>query len=307
MKNDHYVLRRGNKLEYCEAGLITPENALLLSHPIRLQILRLLAKREMYPAEIASTIGVHEQKVYYHIRQLMNAGMLTIHERSEIRGTVAKRYKATSLNFCLSLGGEWQNARKLLSTKKEKLSYLSPFIEGTEFNSTFVVGSPDPHGPHKARARDSHYAVELALFLGNYCSTKSHFSTMLDVDMNMKTDPGNLILVGGPVTNLLVDSVNKALPVRFSKKKPWELVSSTTGKKYTEETTGIVARIPNPGSDSLLLVLAGIRAAGTKSAVLAVTTNKAFKDFKGEESYCRVVNGFDLDGDGRVDNVEILE
>jgi predicted transcriptional regulator len=38
------------------------------------KILTLLSKKEMYPLEVARQLGMHEQKVYYHIRKLAKAG-----------------------------------------------------------------------------------------------------------------------------------------------------------------------------------------------------------------------------------------
>ena len=34
------------------------------------KILTMLSKKEMYPLEIAKQLGMHEQKIYYHIRKL---------------------------------------------------------------------------------------------------------------------------------------------------------------------------------------------------------------------------------------------
>ncbi|MFH1133875.1 MAG: helix-turn-helix domain-containing protein [Nanoarchaeota archaeon] len=309
MKERYFLLREGEEFAFAPAMLLpTPESAQILTNPTRMQILRLLAKREMYPAEIAQKIGMHEQKVYYHIRQLLNSGILTITEKTEIRGTVAKRFRPVSMNFCLSLGSDWKTMVNPFGAKKDapESRFLEPFVMDNALNASIVVGSPDPHGPLKARARDSHYAIELGLYLGQFCQTKTHFSAMLDVDVRLSSDPGNLILVGGPITNLIIAQFNDNLPARFSDKKPWEIIGPS-GKHYIEETTGMVARMRNPlFPKSWILALAGIRSVGTKAAVLALAKGVS-ADFKGQEPYCHVINGFDLDGDGRVDSYEILD
>ena len=46
------------------------------------KILTMLSKEAMYPLEIARQLGVHVQKVYYHIRKLAKAGAITV-EREE--------------------------------------------------------------------------------------------------------------------------------------------------------------------------------------------------------------------------------
>jgi Ca2+-binding EF-hand superfamily protein len=48
---------------------------------------------------------------------------------------------------------------------------------------------------------------------------------------------------------------------------------------------------------------------GTKACVLALTNfwEKTLKNYKGNEAFAKVVQGFDLDGDGKVDSIEVLE
>jgi len=58
-----------------------------------------------------------------------------------------------------------------------------------------------------------------------------------------------------------------------------------------------------------VIVLAGNKAVGTKSCVLALARfgEETLKNFDGEEGFATVVQGFDLDGDGKVDSIEVLE
>jgi hypothetical protein len=48
---------------------------------------------------------------------------------------------------------------------------------------------------------------------------------------------------------------------------------------------------------------------GTKACVIALTkfSNEALKNFHGEDSFATVIQGFDMDGDGKVDSIEIRE
>jgi hypothetical protein len=116
-----------------------------------------------------------------------------------------------------------------------------------------------------------------------------------------------MIIVGGPVTNLAMAKVNDSLPAKFSDKKPWGIIGKQT---YTDDNIGLIARIPNPASAGhSLLLIAGIRYGGTKAAVLALTRfhKLALSRFTGQKEFCCIVQGFDLDGDGKVDSVELLE
>jgi hypothetical protein len=239
---------------------------------------------------------------------MQNSGLLEVVEKQEIRGTTAKKLSPKKLNFVFSMSKDWRDLNYLIEEKdKAVIKFLRPFVTKGVLNSHIVVGSPDPHGPHKARARDGHYAIDLALFLGGYCDLEKDFTTKLDVDADLEKEK-NFILVGGPVTNLLVAKINEFLPAKFSDKKPWGIISKI--KTYTEESQGMICRIPNPyNPDYFIMVIAGIRFIGTKSAVLALTrfTKQVINRYTGQKQFYSIVQGFDLDGDGKIDNIEVLE
>jgi hypothetical protein len=143
--------------------------------------------------------------------------------------------------------------------------------------------------------------------LGRFCSSTNHFSVKLDVDVDLKNEKANFILVGGPVTNLVMAKVNDFLPAKFSDSKPWGIVSND---EYTDDSIGLIAKVPNPyNPDYRIIALAGIRYSGTKAAVIALTrfTDKVLAKFNDQKEFFCIVQGFDLDGDGSIDSVEILE
>ncbi|MBT3405960.1 helix-turn-helix domain-containing protein [Candidatus Woesearchaeota archaeon] len=293
--------------------LHNPKDLAVINDNTRIKILRLLNKEPMYPAEIAKKLKLHEQRIYYHIKLLLNAGIIEVTERKEIRGTVAKKLAPKNLNFAVCLDDKWKPAKSLFSEEADtKLnSFLHPFIEDNKLNATTIVGSPDPHGPHKARARDGHYAIDLALFLGAFCNTPKEFSTKLDVDVKSdKAEKNNMIIVGGPVTNILTEEMNKHLPIKFNEKKNWAIESVRTKKVYTDDNCGIIAKIRNPNDkDKSILLIAGIRFSGTKSAVIGLTRfhKQILEKYKKDEEFACIVQGFDLDGDGKIDSIEVLE
>ena len=87
------------------------------------------------------------------------------------------------------------------------------------------------------------------------------------------------------------------------------LVSEKTKKVYTADNMGVIARIPNPRNrNRSVIVLAGNKAVGTKACVLALTNfgKKTLQNF-GDNNFAVVIQGFDLDGDGKVDSIEVLE
>ncbi|MEM5853575.1 MAG: helix-turn-helix domain-containing protein [Candidatus Aenigmatarchaeota archaeon] len=287
-----------------------PKSLKALLNTTRWKILNLLASRSMYPVEIAKTLRLHEQKVYYHVRQLRNAGLIVLEKKEEKRGGIAKFYKVVSHAFGLELVGGEKKIHSLHALKDGKLrEFFFPFIKDDELNCKIVVGSPDPHGPFKACARDGHYGIYLGIFLGQLCKLPNDFIVKLDVDVKAeKEEQNNLILIGGPGTNLLTAEINKNLPIKFDEQNYWRGIISEKNI-YTGDSAGIIAKMRSPfKEDKMILVLAGLRAVGTKACVLGIT--KFYKDvlkgYQGEEFAC-VIQGFDLDGDGKIDSVEVLE
>jgi len=296
-----------------------PERLRAVLSKLSWRILKLLGEKEMYPLEVAKKLKVHEQKVYYHIRKLAKAGVVKVVREEEKKGATAKYYKATFPAFGVELPFGYRRVRKIsIPSIDERLErFLSPFIKDGEFDGKIVVGSPDPHGSFKARARDGHYASYLALFLGQFVELPDDFAVKLDVDVKVeKEENNNLILVGGPGTNLITQEVNDFLPIRFNM-MPSEhgflfggLVSEKTGNVYTSDVIGVIARIVNPWDrEKRIIVLAGNKAVGTKACVIALAKfwKEALKNFVDEDRFAAVIQGFDLDGDGKVDSIEVLE
>jgi DNA-binding transcriptional ArsR family regulator len=312
MSEFYLVKKDGKKMLFSESHNLTAEQLKLINHPLKFRIIDALAKESMYVAELAKKLKMHEQVAYYHINQLLKSGILEISERKEIRGTVAKKYRPKKLSYSLTLENKWQPVQQLIQPKlSEGLhSLLNPFQKDGIFDGRIIVGSPDPHGPFKARARDGHYAIDLSLFLGKYLDMPEEFTVQLDTDANLKKESQNYIVIGGPVTNLISSQINELLPVRFSDKKPWGIQSERTQRKYTDDAVGVISRIPNPHFPGRsILCIAGIRAVGTKSAVIGLTRfhDKLLQTFSGQKKWAVIVQGYDLNGDGKVDSVEVLE
>jgi len=311
MEQDAYLVRRhGSRLERLPVALVRESSAIrALDDAIRQRILHLLHKEDLYPSEMAKRLRMNEQKVYYHVKQLQNAGLIAIVSKEEIRGTVAKRFRASHLNHALILDENWQIDEQLGTREMPK--NLARFLDGFSsegcFSGSIVLGSPDPHGPYKARARDGHYATTLGFFLGQYLHPLG-FPVTLDVDFDISTSTENHIIVGGPVTNLALHTINPKLRWKFSDSQPWGIQTATS--THAEDAAGLIARLQNPFTNKgSIIILAGTRFIGTKSAVLALTqfTDKVLEGFKGQKEWYTVVQGYDIDGDGKIDQIERLE
>ncbi|UCF45499.1 MAG: helix-turn-helix domain-containing protein [Candidatus Bathyarchaeota archaeon] len=284
------------------------------------KILTMLYEKEMYPLEIARQLGVHEQKVYYHIRKLVKAGAITVKREEKKKGATAKYYKTVSPAFGIEFPQGYKTIQNLtsLSIDEQIRRFFKEFVDhkGT-LQGKIVVGSPTPHGPFKTSARDGHYAAHLTLFLGQFATMPAEFAIKLDIDVKAeKEEKNHLILVGGPGTNLLTQEINEYLPVRFNMQSSDRgfllggLLSKKTSRVYTTDATGLLAKIVNPwDTTNRIIVLAGNKAVGTKACVLALTNfwKKTLQEYRGEDTFATVIQGFDLDGDGKVDSIEVME
>lgn len=64
-----------------------------LAHPLRMRILGLLADTAMSAAEVARELGGTQANISYHLRRLLDVGLLEMAEEVPIRGGLAKRYR----------------------------------------------------------------------------------------------------------------------------------------------------------------------------------------------------------------------
>jgi len=281
-----------------------------LNSKVASSILKELGKEENYPRAIAKKLKIDEQIIYYHIRNLEKAGMIEVVKKEKIQGSFANFYGLKQPAFVVKFK-EFENTRAFSDIEKSQAKFLHPFIEDGQFNATIIIGSPDPHGPEKARSRDGYYAIDLSLFFGTFLSYSPNPSVKLDTEIKTEDLDGNLIVVGGPVVNSVTGKLNPKLSIKFEKDNHWALISSISEKTYTSDDVGIIIKTKNPfNPKKSLLLIAGKRHGGTKAAIIAFL--KHFTEIsKGNKFnskiYAKVVEGIDMNSDGVVDDVEILE
>jgi len=287
---------------------ITAKEAKNFSSDLALKILKLLIKKPMYPIELAKELKVHEQKIYYHIRNLERSGIIKINKKEIKQGAVAKYYYLDKPAFVIRLK-EFEETQKIIP--KSSSEFLEPFIKNGELDAMIIVGSPDPHGPEKARSRDGYYGIDLALFLGTFLNYVPDLNVRLDTEVRQEDLKNNLILLGGPVVNNITKEVNEKMPIFFDKNNHWAIKSNISKNVYPTDETGLIASFKNPfNKEKSILLVAGKRYSGTRAAIIAFL--KYFKEVsKGNihnnKIKARVVEGIDLDSDGIIDDVEFRE
>jgi len=281
----------------------------VLSSDLAIKIIKLLVERPMYPKEIARELKLNEQKVYYHIRNFEKAGIVSIASHETKQGAMAKYYQLASPAFVV-LFKELEETNKIATLKSES-SFLEPFIKNGTLDATIVVGSPDPHGPDKARSRDGYYGIDLGIFIGTFLNYVPSLNVKLDTEVQEQDLKKNLILIGGPIVNKVTGRINDNLPVRFDRDTKWSIKSTITNKIYPNDEIGIIVLTKNPfNREKDILLVAGKRFSGTRAAIIAFL--RYFKEvtkgnLKNPKIKAKIVEGIDRDSDGIVDDIEFKE
>jgi hypothetical protein len=256
--------------------------------------------------DLARILNEHEQKIYYHLRRLEKAGIISL-ERTEIRaGALTKIYKIDSPYLAVKLF-EDRPIKHFLRPKEAEI--LHPFIQDGKMNSIIVVSSPDPHGRFGAASSDGYAAIDLCLFLGSFLR-RIEINYRLDTQVSHEDLKKNLILLGGPKANIIVDKVNKFLPIYFDEKNDWQIVSTLTKSVYRDEDVGLIIKMKNPfNPKNYVLLFCGRRFKGTRAATLALIKHarELERGNKFGEGIARVVRGIDKDADAIIDDCVFLE
>lgn len=289
-----------------------PRAIAALNNKLAQQILREIGKEPSCSMDIARRLKQHEQKIYYHIRNLEKFGLIKLERIEERVGATAKIYSLVSPVIAFKLFDEGLIIDK--KTRASEIKFLKPFIENGKLNSVIVIGSPDSHGKYKSPASDGYCGITLSMFLGQYTDDFKIPFYKLDTQVSQDDLKKNIILLGGPKANIITEKINKQLPIYFDYSeefKDWVIVSTLTKNVYRDKFCGIIVRIKSPFVEGKeILLLSGKGFTGSTAAVLGIS--KHIKEVSKGNSVnnnliARVVRGIDLDSDGIVDDVEFLE
>ncbi|MFW9924948.1 MAG: helix-turn-helix domain-containing protein, partial [Candidatus Thorarchaeota archaeon] len=274
-----------------------PEKMKAILNSTRWEILKRLENEPKFPADLAREMNLHEQKIYYHIKQLINAGLVRVAFEKEIRGAIARYYETTEKAYAIELDEKDKGMPfKIESNVPEcVIKFFEEFSENSQFNGYFVVGSPEAHGPHKTWARDGHYAIYLGMFIGQFLPPKRNLYVKLDVEVRAeKSYDQNFILIGGPAVNLVTQDINSQMKfpafdnhiqgiapeARFGR----GITSSKSDTFYSQNNVGIIFKTRNPfNPEKTVIGFAGQGRRGTKAAILALIHkgNEILKDYSG--------------------------
>ena len=278
------------------------------------KILMILTKGPNYPSMIARELNLYHQAVYYHMKKLEAAGLVKRVSQKTVRGGKAQLYALASDGYAVEFDvkGEEFGLPAGLSRSVKLGKFLKEFItEDGQLDGWIVVGSPEAHGPNRTQGKDGHYAIQLGFALGQFVRVPRTFPVKLDVDLKAeKLQGSNLLVVGGPRTNVISAELNKHMPIRFSEESFFGAIVDASGRKFLSEFDSVLTKIRNPWDPSkVCVVAAGLSGAATKAAVIGLT-NMADQVLAGYDEHAAdfavVLHGLDMDGDGKVDSVEML-
>lgn len=296
---------RRDESELVDAGELDAEAIKALSDDTRQKIIMMLAETPSYPAEIASELGLGKQQAYYHFRKLEEAGLIEAIREEKKSGGVATFYRPTADGYLFDLGS---GGDKTLLPRRDGRKFLQPLVKKGKINGCVVVGSPDEHGEDQVRARDGHLVGEIGAKLGRYGRTDKPL-TRLDTEIVSSGDfEKNMFLLGGVLTNTVTKKYNDDFPASFSTESfPYHELE-TPEDSYTGDGIGIIQKIPHPENPGkALFMVAGIRNRGTQGAIRAFKNLEKITQGYGEGEFYQVVRGQDVDGDGEIDDYEVVE
>src|SRR3989338_3464468 len=306
-----YIIQetKDGDVAYKTVSLDNPSSLSSLSSELAMRVIKQLSNGPSCALDVARMLKIHEQKVYYHMRNLEKAGIIKLIGTQERAGGTAKMYDlvAPVISVKLHEGEQIQVGHN--KGKAKELDFLNPFVKNGKANFKIIVGLPYPHGNHDATARDNTYAVDLAFFLGNMVSEFNLPVYIIDTEVKEEDLKGNLIVIGGSKVNTITEKLNENLPVYFDANREWSIVSRKTNKAFKYDYDCLIVRMKNPfNPEAEVIVIAGKRSAGTISGVIAFTQhlNDLIKNSENGH-FARVVSGVDRNGDGVIDSIKFLE
>ena len=102
-----------------------------------------------------------------------------------------------------------------------------------------------------------------------------------DAKAEKELEDNNMIIIGGPGTNIVSSEFNKYLPIKFNENNYWSGLIDKSGKLYHLDNLGIIAKIKNPYNNTKnIILIAGVRSIVAKLQYLplAILAKKLFQN-----------------------------
>ncbi len=269
-------------------------------------ILKKISKKQYKADALSKELKIDKKALNLYLSKMEKAGLVEITQQKD---TQLVKAVYNSFSYEINQNNVKFDPRSRNKENQYALNFFSKFINNGKFNGYICVGASDPHGEYKSVAKDSHYTAYLGMFLGQFIDLPSSLPIVLDTDVISKNMfKNNLIVIGGPVTNLVTRDINNFLPIKFIKEEGWAL--KDRNGIHIRDYEGTIEKIKNPfDKEKDIILIAGVRNIGTLSAILAATrfSNLTFKGYSNEAPWSMMVRGYDIDGDGQIDSIETVK
>jgi len=292
--------------------VLEPKHLGIFSNGLAVKIINELSRQPICAMDLGKKLKEHEQKIYYHLRKMREAGIVKLNGTELRYGMTAKLFELVSPVIATKLN-EREYQLKGMDPKTDPVvaEFLDPFVKDGKLNARIIIGDPYSHGRFDESSTEGPFVSDIALLLGRFANNLEFPCYKLDTEIKESDLKNNLILIGNSKTNVLIDNINNSLPLYFDETKDYRLVSRLTGNDYTDPRIGIIIKMPSPfNKNKKLLVIGGVGSRGTRAAVLACTLyfSKMFINAENNNgTLVRIIKGYDRSGDKVIDSVEILE
>ncbi len=282
----------------------------IFSNELAVRIINELAKHPICAMDVAKKLGQNEQKIYYHLRKMKDAGIVRLNGIEHRYGMTAKIFELVSPVIATKLyekGYETKNTNFVHNPRVEE--FFKPFVNSGVLNSKIIVGDPYPHGKFDMGSRDGVHIINLAFLLGKFVKDKNLIDYKFDTNTDSNDLKENLILFGEPKSNTIINRLNSKLPICFDYEKGYEIVSKLSKSTYDAPRVGIIVKCENPwNKHKKILVISGIGIRGVQASIIAVTQHASdISDSSSGNTIAMIVEGLDKDGDGVIDSIRFLE
>jgi len=291
-----------------ESLLLDAKHLGIFSNGLAVKIIGELAMRPLCAMDIARRLKQHEQKIYYHLRKMKDAGIVRLNGVEHRYGMTAKMYELVSPVIAAKLyedGYETKSANPVVDPVMSE--FFSPFIKDGKLNSKIIIGDPYPHGEYNVPANEGTFLTDLLLMFGGLVRNLEFPAYRLDTEVKNADLKNNLILIGNARTNTIINKMNKMngnKAVKFD--KSGNLVSE--GSVYSNPITGVILKCANPFSkNKKILMIGGVRSRGMRASIIALTQYFGTIIDKQTDNVVRIIEGYDKDGDRIIDSIRVVK
>jgi DNA-binding transcriptional ArsR family regulator len=309
--NNLFIEHAENGKKAYKSLLVDPDKLSVLSSPLAVRIVREITRQPGCALDIARCMQEDEQKIYYYLRKLENAGIVRLAKMERRHGMTAKIYETVAPVIATKLHDDGVAYAETKTYSMPVIQrFLSPFIEDNSLNAKIIIGDPDEHGRFDKRAKEGSYFSDFAIFLGSFINKHSFPYYKIDTEMGAGDLNDNLILLGNARTNMVIDKVKDSMPISFIGESQNHFISNKSKKEYKDPRIGMIVKMKNPFNvQKSILIIGGIRTRGTRAAIIALTQNieKLCADHDDDQPFVKIIKGLDKEGRGEVDSMEIME